>query len=208
MLILDTSQASVRRALKTLHQGGIVIHATETCYGITCDVCRPEVVARLFAIKRRPEAQPVSVLFGSVAQAENYLAFSETARRLAEKYLPGPLTLLLPRKENPVAALHVTHPGAAAPTVIGMRISSHPIAMALASGFPRPIATTSANLHGFPETYSLGAILSQFQEQEHLADMILDSGDLPVQLPSTIVEIEGGEMRVVRQGNIRVDAIR
>lgn len=201
------AKSGMKQALDVLHSGGLVIHATETCYGIACDLTNPDAVRKLFAVKQRPETQPVSALFSSLDQAKQFVVFSEKALTLAREYLPGPLTIVLPAQQHPLAQLHVCPPPLTTnhyslTTNLGLRFSSHPLAQHLAEGFGKPIATTSANLHGKPNPYSAEEIRTQFAGSSPLPDLILDSGVLPITPPSTVIEIVGDALRVLRRGDI------
>lgn len=210
METLVASPASVSRAIEVLTHGGIVMHATETCYGMTCDLRNSDAVAKLFAIKKRPLNQPVSALFASVEQAQQYLVFNDAALQLAKKYLPGPLTIILPLASTAPTPLFTT-PLSHHPTIqpsnhqasVGLRISSHSIAAAIAHAAGFPVSTTSANIHGHPEAYSIDDFVSQLDDGEK-PDLLLDSGKLPSMPPSTIVEMTGDAIRVVRQGSLRI----
>lgn len=207
MEVIPASDDGIQRAIRVLQAGGVVAHATETCYGLACDLSNPKAVERLFVIKQRPLDQPVSALCSSVEEAKRYVVFSEQALEIAGKYLPGPLTLVLSRKEDapfplyvcPVSLLTTHH---SLLTSIGLRLSSHPLAHALAEGFRTPLATTSANLHGLPNPYSLADIASQFHGRDHLPDLLIDSGALPVALPSTVAEVIGNRVRILRRGDV------
>jgi len=203
-------------AIATLKAGGIVMHATETCYGIACDLTNPDAVKKLFAIKKRPEQQPVSALFSSIESAKLYVDFSDRALELAQKYLPGPLTLVLPTNTKPPSQIFVCPPPPSpipsnlspltyhlSPT-IGVRISSHPLASRLAELFGKPIATTSANLHGEPNPYSIADLQEQFSQSDPAPDLILNSGTLPTAPPSTVVEVRDDTVRVLRQGELKI----
>src|SRR4030042_823855 len=100
MHILPSSPQAIDQALGILSRGGVVAHATETCYGLACDLTNPEALERLFAIKERPKDQPVSALFPSVAEAKKYVVWNEEAEKLAQKFLPGPLRLIFPLRTN------------------------------------------------------------------------------------------------------------
>lgn len=106
MRAIAFSQQALDEALSVLRDGGVVAHATETCYGLACDVSNIDAVKKLFAIKRRPETQPVSGLFASLEQAQEYAEWNERALKLAEEYLPGPLTVILPLREDAPKILH------------------------------------------------------------------------------------------------------
>lgn len=191
------SEQAIREAVDVLHNGGVVAHATETCYGLACDLANPDAVARLFAVKRRPGDHPVSALFASIAQAKEHVIWNERAEALLP-YLPGPLTLILPlAPDSPLL------PVPAGSSTIGVRISSHPHAQALALAAGIPLSTTSANLHGHANPYSVEDIENQFIHADNEPDLILDSGVLAHTPPSTVIDLTGSE-GVRRQGGIRL----
>ncbi len=208
MHLLPFSPSALAEALAILRQGGVVAHATETCYGLACDLGNPHAVATLFAIKQRPATQPVSALFASVKQAEQYVQWNEHAEELVARHLPGPLTLILPLRIDAPLALHpipqtdkrtneITNQRT---TTLGVRVSSHPHAQSLVEAYGRPISTTSANLHGLANTYCVEDILAQFADRSAQPDLILDGGLLPPVPPSTIVDVTREENRIVREG--------
>ncbi len=183
-------------ALKILRSGGVVAHATETCYGFACDLRNPDAVNKLFAIKQRPLDQPVSALFVSVDDAKKYVEWNDEAQKLADEYLPGPLTIILKQKK-PVLLIPCPLPG---PT-LGLRVSSHPVATELIERFGSPLSTTSANIHGKPNPYSADDIVNQFNNQEFRPDLILDSGKLLPTPPSTVIDLTRPEKNVLRKGS-------
>lgn len=202
MRILPADTHGLREALRVLRAGGIVAHTTETCYGLACDLTAQGSVERLFALKERPRTQPVSALFASTEQAATYVVWNPSAEELAAKFLPGPLTIILALKGAAPAPLFATPDGG---STIGVRISSHPVAQALAAQMGRPLSTTSANIHGQPNTYSAAAIASQFEGHDLQPSLILDSGTLPGAPPSTVVDLSGGlHPQTLRGGDITV----
>jgi L-threonylcarbamoyladenylate synthase len=209
MHILPISDEALREALTILTSGGVVAHATETCYGLACDLTNLKAVERLFAIKQRSTDQPVSALFPSIEEAKKYAEWSEEAEVLARKHLPGPLTMILLQRSNAPAPLWTTPQSdneqratSQRTTTLGIRVSSHPIAMELSRRFGKPLSTTSANLHGKPNLYSAEEILSQFQGRKAQPDLILDSGKLSRTPPSTVVDLSGPKPRTKRQGRL------
>ena len=201
MQILPASPQAITEAIHVLSQGGIVVHATETCYGIACDLRNPDAVAKLFAVKNRPDTQLISALFSSTNQARMYVQWTALAEDLARNYLPGPLTIVLPLRPDAPDHLYPL-PATRHPLTLGVRISSHPLAMQLAKEFSFPVATTSANVHGRPEVYAIPALLGQLGEGCGQPDLIIDSGPLPKKPPSTVVEVVGEEWKVLRKGSI------
>jgi len=204
--VLPPSPQAIEQALEILRAGGVIAHATETCYGLACDLTNPKAVEKLFAIKRRPADQPVSALFSSVEEAKKYAQWNDRAEELAKKHLPGPLTLILPlhsdapEKIYPSQLSIIHYPLSIS---IGVRISSHPLAQSLASQYGKPISTTSANIHGQPNTYGAEEIVQQFEHANMRPDLVLDSGILPIVPPSTVINLSsdtGGQ--TLRHGTI------
>lgn len=197
MRILHPNPESIRIALSVLEEGGTVIHPTETCYGLACDLANAEAVARLFLLKARPPEHPVSALFSSVEQVKQYVLWNDEADSLAAKHLPGPLTIILPLQSDAPYRLYTT------PTSgerVGVRISSHPVAQELVHAFGRPISTTSANIHGRPPTYDPEEIAAQFSDIA-MDLVLLNAGSLPIAPPSTILDLTAGPSpREVRRG--------
>ncbi len=201
MRILLPDAAGLAEALIVLRSGGTVAHATETCYGFACDMTNVDAVNRLFQIKQRPVSQPISALFPSVNEAKQYVEWTDRAEELAQKHLPGPLTLILLLKTQ---APHLLLPVPGGSPTVGIRVSPHPVALALSRGYRHPISTTSANLHGQPNPYSAQDIQRQYKEVTLQPDLILDSGTLPPSPSSTVVNLTTEEPGTVRAGNIRL----
>lgn len=212
--ILPFSDAALTEALSVLHAGGTVAHATETCYGFACDLTNPAAVARLFAIKQRSADQPVSALFSSLEEAKQYVVWNARAEELARAHLPGPLTLILPMRADAPTALYTVpmnklravteNCSLKTENSLGLRLSSHSVASALAAAFGSPLSTTSANLHGAPNPYSAADIALQFEGQPLQPDLILDSGNLPRTPPSTVIDLTKEVEKIHRKGDLTI----
>jgi L-threonylcarbamoyladenylate synthase len=202
-IIPEDASASLTEALSVLKAGGMVVHATETCYGLACDLTNPAAVAKLFTVKQRPIDQPVSALFASIDEAKKIVEWNDRAEALAKEFLPGPLTLILPARKDMPHAMYITprhkqtvdHVQPATchlpPATIAVRISSNPFAMHLVQAFGSPLSTTSANLHGKPSPYSTEEILEQYKNMIEKPDLVLDAGPLPFRKPSRIIDCTG-----------------
>jgi L-threonylcarbamoyladenylate synthase len=195
MRVIPADGLWLEEAVQILREGGVVAHATETCYGLACDMGNPAAVAKLFAVKERPVGQPVSALFVSVEEAKDYVEWNEQAETLAKEGLPGPLTLILPLREDAPVKLFPTPGGG---TTVGVRVSPNFIATALADAFGKPITTTSANVHGLPNPYSAETILTQFSQKKEQPDVLIDSGTLPQNPPSRVLDLTGNVQKTVR----------
>jgi L-threonylcarbamoyladenylate synthase len=205
MDILPPTPQAIATALVVLRSGGIVAHATETCYGLACDLTNPDAVAHLFAVKQRPLHQPVSALFPSIEATDAWVLWTLEARALAERELPGPLTIILPlleEKQSMIFPCPSAEKGAGEETAqrtLGIRISPHSIAMGLAREYGEPLSTTSANLHGRENPYSIEEIRNQYADGIPMPDLAIDSGELPKRPPSRILDYANATGTVLRR---------
>ncbi len=203
-------------AVDVLKRGGVIVFPTETSYGIGCDATNAKAVRRVFRVKGRPDGKGTPLIVDSLAAAERWGKFNLVARKLAKKYWPGPLTIVVP----------VTTPGVVSGLVlqgktIALRVSSHPIARALARGLGRPLVATSANLSGEPACYSVRAFRRQIatahshhpqpllKKEGRVSitkevDVIVDVGALPRQKPTTLVRVVDDYIEILRQGKIKL----
>lgn len=187
-------------AVGALRAGGVIAYPTETLYGLGADALSPAAVERVFSLKGRPEGQPILVLVADDAMLETIVArVSHEARALADAFWPGPLTLVLD------AASSVPREITGGAGGVGVRISSHPVAAALAAGLGRPITSTSANRSGRAGARSARDVTADFPEG---LDLVLDTGPLADGPPSTVLDLTGHRARIVRAGVIGADAIR
>lgn len=192
MHLVSPSDENIALAVDILRKGGVVVHATETCYGLACDLSNPDAVAKLFALKKRSETQPISGLFPTIDEAKKWVTWNDRADELAAAHLPGPLTLILPLRPDAPAKLYPMPSGG---LTLGVRVSSHPLAHHLSTLFGGVLSTSSANVHGEANPYDPALITVE-------ADLILDSGVLPVVPPSTVVDLTGSG-GILRSGNIK-----
>ncbi len=198
--LIDTE--GLEEALAILHAGGVVVHATETTYGLACDLGNIEAVKKVFAIKQRPLDMPISSLFASIDQAKEYTQWNEKAEELAKKHLPGPLTLILPLRSERRGTLFPMPQNDC--SSVGVRVSSHPTAQKLAEVFGKPLSTTSANIHGQPPLYDPDEIAKQFANQTWQPNLLLSSGILPLRASSTVISLVENAQTVLRKGEVRL----
>ncbi len=182
-----------RRAIDVLRVGGIVALPTDTVFGLCAVASDTAAVERVYEVKRRDPAQPMPVFVGSVEQAELVAELNDDARKLAAKFWPGALTMVVPKK-----ASFETRAVAAGATV-GLRVPDDPFLREAASQLG-PLTGTSANIAGREECHSAAEVREQLGDA---VDLIVDAPVAPVGRPSTIVEcVEAGHMRVLREGAI------
>ena len=184
-------------ALVVLLSGGTVVYPTETAYGLGADFFSPRAYQRVFAIKNRSERKPLPVIIPNFQYAQTIVSFTPEASKLAQKYWPGPLTLVLPF----LYAKEWTHHGDA---YLALRVSSHPFAASLAQAFGRPLIATSANISCDKACYSAEAVIRQMSQSHLTPDLVIDMGDLPDIEPSTMVRVDDQGIAVLRSGPIRI----
>jgi L-threonylcarbamoyladenylate synthase len=184
-------------AAAALRDGAVVAVPTDTVYGLAADPSRPRAIEQLFALKERPAEVALPVLVDGPEQASAVCGhLGRAAEHLAERYWPGPLTLVVPRRRSFTADLG--GPPAARQTV-GVRWPDHPLMRALCRELG-PLAVTSANRHGHPPATRAGQVAEIFSGEEGLS-MILDGG-VCEGTPSTVVECLGPALRCLREGSI------
>ena len=192
-------QGEVARAADLLRAGGLVAIPTETVYGLAADARDGRAVARVYAAKGRPSFNPLIV---HVADADAAFALGEAedaARRAADAFWPGPLTLVLPLRAGHGLSPLVT----AGLSTVALRVPAHPAARALLAAFGGPLAAPSANPSGRISPTTAGHVLSGLDGR---IDAVLDGGPCPVGLESSIVA-PGPPARLLREGGVPREAL-
>lgn len=184
----------VRRAAHILRAGGLVAFPTETVYGLGADAANEKAVARLYAVKRRPADHPVIIHFAAAQAAFDWAReVPDAARKLAQKFWPGPLTLILKRSRQ--ARDFVT----GAQDTVGLRVPSHPVAQELLRLFDGAIAAPSANRFGLVSPTTAAHVRDDLGKD---VDLVLEGGASDVGIESTIVDLSGATPVLLRPGHI------
>ena len=189
-----------RRALRILRAGGLVAFPTDTYYALGAAALNTTAIARVFAAKRRQATEPLPLLVADRDQWRSAVAeIPAAALRLADRFWPGPLTIVCPRASRLPAAL-----GGGGGTV-GIRQPSLPLAIALCREMDMPVVGTSANTHGMPAPIAAAQVALDLGES---VDLILDGGRSSATRPSTVVDVTRTPPVVVRVGVVPIDAVR
>ncbi len=191
--ILSTQNPlALARALEILRTGGLVAFPTDTVYGVGALVFNGPAVESIYAAKDRPVEKAIPVLIGDVDDLVKVSAeVPEIALKLAARFWPGPLTLVVPKHPELPEAVSATE-------TVGVRLPNHPVARGLLC-LAGPMAVTSANLTGQPSPSTADEVFAQLGGRIAL---ILDGGKTPGGVPSTIVDCVGVEPQVLREGPI------
>lgn len=196
---LADSAAGIARAAGLLESGALVAVPTETVYGLAGRADRAESVAAIYRAKGRPDFNPLIVHVPDVAAAERLAHFDQRARLLADRYWPGPLTLVLPLVDDAPVAAAVT---AGLPT-IALRCPAHPVMRAVLSAVNLPLAAPSANRSGAVSPTSAAHVITSLDGR---IAAVLDGGPCDRGLESTIVALRANGWQLLREGPIdRVD---
>lgn len=199
MLRIKTSETKIGQVLdqciKALKKGEIVAYPTETFYGLGVKFDSEDSLERLYEIKQRPKEKAMPLIIGNkglislVAKSVNPKAI-----QLMDRFWPGPLTLILPAKKN--ISSYIT----AGTGKVAVRIPGESFALYLAKIAKFPITATSANISGMPPAKDVEAVISYFGDR---IDLLVDGGPTLGGLPSTIVDVTGEKIKIMREGAIR-----
>jgi L-threonylcarbamoyladenylate synthase len=197
MRVLKLSEESLKEAVGVLNSGGVVVYPTETVYGLGVDATNEEAVEKIFKIKERERGKPVSIAVGSVKEAKKYCEWNELAEKIAKKFLPGPLTIILKRKDCLVEELNPDEK-------VRIRIPDHSFVLKLLKEFGKPITATSANLSGGENPTDVKIAIEQIGDK---VDLILDDGECKYKKSSTVIDLSD-ELKIYRVGVISEEDIR
>ena len=186
---------AIARAAQALRAGRLVAFPTETVYGLGAIATDDRAVAAIFAAKRRPRFNPLIVHVADLAAARALASWSEPAERLARRFWPGALTLVLPRAADCPLSLLVSAGG----STVGLRWPAHPIAQALLEQVALPVAAPSANPAGRVSPTTAGHVAEGLGGE---VDIILDGGACPIGVESTVVDLCGATPRLLRPGGV------
>jgi len=184
------------RAARVLRAGGVILYPTDTLYGLGADALSDLAFEKVCMIKDRDERRPIHAVFADLGMVEEYAEISPLGRRLAEAFLPGPLTLVF--KKKPSVTTGIGHNLSS----IGVRIPKNEFCLALAREFGKPFTTTSANVSGAESPATFDGITKQLGGNTKLIDLGIEGGALPAYLRSTVVDVRNHEPHILREGAI------
>ena len=198
--LVKASPESICRAGEMLIDGELVAFPTETVYGLGADATNSTAVAKVYEAKKRPSHNPLIVHVNGLAMARSIGELSGIAIDLANKFWPGPLTLIVPRTSRSAIAKNAT----GGLETIAIRAPDHPVAQKLINEVARPIAAPSANISGTVSPTTAQHVVDSLGSRVKL---VLDGGPCRIGIESTIVQVVGQSMRILRLGSISQDQI-
>ena len=193
----DISSDELKEVKKVLDNDGIIIMPTDTVYGIACNCFSQRAIEKLFEIKKRAKYKPINVLTDSIEKM--YMVakdINSKEQELIDKYMPGSLTIILNKKED------VPYILTGGLDTVGVRIPNDARALSILKEVDYPLATTSANVSGDPDGIKIEDFIREFDGK---VDIIIDGGITDLQQVSTIVQVDGDEIKLIREGTIIIE---
>lgn len=182
------------KAVRRWKAGDAVAIPTETVYGLAADACNGAAVARIYALKSRPQFNPLIVHVADAAMAQRYVQWNDRAQALADAFWPGPLTLVLKRRSDcPISELV-----SAGGDTLAVRVPAHPLTRQLLQAFGGGLAAPSANRSGRVSPTTAQHVRDEFAD----AVMVVDGGACDVGIESTVVDLSGDAPSILRPGSI------
>lgn len=188
--VLDAN--AVDRIRACLEKGGLVVHPTDTVYGLAADPFQTKAVERVYEVKVRPRELALSMALADAAEVFRFGSKTPLAENFCKKNLPGPYTVVL--RATPEAPRALVNKNG----LIGIRVPDHPIPLLIAKTYG-PITTTSANRHGQPSPSSCEEAKAQLGDG---VDLYIDAGPSPLGAESTVVDLSGPKAKILRQGTV------
>jgi L-threonylcarbamoyladenylate synthase len=188
----------LREVIEVLKSGGTIVYPTDTLYGLGTDPFDEEAVKKMYDLKKRPYDQPVSIAVHDISQIEDYVELTDLARHTTREFLPGPLTILL-KKKDPSSL-----PIVSSENRIGVRILDHVVAVPILEKFG-PITSTSANLHDQEVPCEINTAIEQLGDS---VEIYIDAGKCRYGQESTVLDVSTDSPKIIRPGVMSRERLR
>ena len=197
--IEKNSNRVIARAAEIIKKGGLVVFPSDTVYILAVDPTNKMAVEKLLAFKNRWTGKAISVAVTDKKMALEYVKLSKNEEKLYANLLPGPFTIVSKGRERVALGIEAEN------GTLGIRIPDNEYIKKLVETIGKPITATSANLAGRKSNYSVKSFLNQLSlVKKEMIDLVVDGGKLPKNKPSTVIEASGGEIKVLRRGELMV----
>ncbi|MDO9085648.1 MAG: L-threonylcarbamoyladenylate synthase [Anaerolineaceae bacterium] len=195
--LLNSYEQAIERSIEVLNKGGLIVFPTDTVYGLASKYDENEAIQRIYQVKGRDQTKALAVLIGNTKQVELIAAkIPKSASKLMEKFWPGALTIVVKKRMDLKSPLSIDNS-------IGIRIPDDEFVREL-SNYIGPLATTSANLSGYPNTKNIFEVIDQIGD---FVDLVIDGGECSGGIPSTVVDSREEEIKILRVGAISEEDI-
>lgn len=198
MECIPYNKETLKQAVQILKDGGVIAHPADTCYGLAGDFLNPDALKKIKIIKGRNGDKPMSIMF-PVAMRDDlvkYVQMNDFAYSVCSKLLPGPVTILLPKGPE-VPDYYFPQSD-----YLGLRIPYDILTQDLLSAFRGPLITTSANITDQPPCSTSKEVKESFENTENKPDLVFEGAVRNICMPSTVIMIENGKVKITREGPI------
>ena len=196
------SQEVVNKIISFIKKKKVIVCPTDTVYGLICDINSKEAVRSLFEIKKRSRNKPLPVFVKDINMAKEIAYINKKQERFLKKVWPGKITIVLKSKKKFPKGI------ASKENKIGLRIPDYNILNILLEKLEVPLSATSANISGKPSSIDVKEIIKQFEKEEVKPDLIVDSGRLRKSKPSTVIDLTGLKIKILRKGEIKKEELK
>ena len=191
--VIDNLEESV----KVIEENGVIVFPTDTVYGLVCDATNQEAVQKLFRVKKRDLEKPIPVFVKDIEMAKQIAIISEKQESFLKKFWSGKVTAILRAKiDFPQGVLGKDK-------TIGLRIPNYAPLNVLLNKTNKPLSGTSANLAGESPSTDINHIIAQFKNEKFQPDLIVDAGIIELSKPSTVIDLTGKELKILRKGAVK-----
>jgi L-threonylcarbamoyladenylate synthase len=197
--IRKPNEEAIEKAVEVLKSGGTIVYPTDTAYGLGVNAFDNKAIEKLYSLKGREFNKPTHVIVRDWEMINKVTIPNKDAKKLFYKYLPGPITLILPKRKIVSDMLTAKLP------TLGVRIPDNKITQLISKRFSFPYTTPSANRAGGKTPYCLDDIMRELDTK--YVDLILDAGSLPNKIPSTLVDLSTNTPKILRIGPISENSI-
>ncbi len=197
-IIKENDPLALSKTLSQLENKKLISFATDTVYGLAADATSEEAVSKIYNLKKRDANKPIAIFLADINQAKEIFLFDEISEKLARKFLPGPLTLVLKCKNS--KNLKIAKNIKQNDEFLGFRIIKSEFVNKILSSFKKPLAVTSSNISGFEAAINAEKVVKYFEDSDIL---LIDSADCQVKIASTVVKVEDKKMEIIRESAIK-----
>ncbi|MDD5430620.1 MAG: L-threonylcarbamoyladenylate synthase [Candidatus Pacebacteria bacterium] len=187
---------AILEVVEIIKSGGVVVYPTDTVYGLGANAGNGQAIEKIFRIKKRPETNPLILIAAGIEMAEKFAQIDAETEKILSVIWPNPVTVILKNKGNLPAAV------TAGQATVALRVPDFELARYLSEKSGMPLISTSANISGMPPAVKSAQVIDYFEKQEYRPDLFLDAGDLSERIPSTILDLSGGEPKILRKGPV------
>ena len=193
----NNTEEILKNSLRVLNNGGLVVFPTDTVYGLLADTTNKDAVSKLIKFKNRPPGKAISIFIADFKMLAQQVTINNSQLAIIHKILPGPFTIILPSKHKVKKSLESEN------GTLGVRFPDNKLVLELVKKYRKPVTATSANLAGNSPHYSSKSFLATLTDKkEQLIDLLVDTGRLPKNKPSTIVDLTESNIKVLRKGDV------